>query len=244
MANEIKNANFFEGGKAIFTVTNPSGQHYTFKIRKPRPETPYFVSMLTGPDNTSSFTYLGLYNPTLKMDINQNVRLTAKSRMTNDSTPVKVLRWAIKKVAEANSHAPILPTGYSIQHEGRCCRCGRRLTVPESIDSGIGPECAEMMGVAHERLVEVPRDTVPQHPGIRFAPADAIADNGIQAPRVRTTRSAEPIRLSGYPHIRFANVSGEIRTASEDPEVRNAEREIHYTSLQQAEADENTPRWD
>jgi hypothetical protein len=27
-------------------------------------------------------------------------------------------------------------------HEGKCCRCGRKLTVPASIASGIGPECA------------------------------------------------------------------------------------------------------
>jgi hypothetical protein len=29
-----------------------------------------------------------------------------------------------------------------VWHEGRCGRCGRRLTVPESIESGLGPECA------------------------------------------------------------------------------------------------------
>jgi hypothetical protein len=26
-------------------------------------------------------------------------------------------------------------------HEGRCGKCGRALTVPESIESGLGPVC-------------------------------------------------------------------------------------------------------
>jgi hypothetical protein len=29
----------------------------------------------------------------------------------------------------------------TVHHEGRCGRCGRTLTVPESIESGFGPEC-------------------------------------------------------------------------------------------------------
>ena len=33
-----------------------------------------------------------------------------------------------------------------IWHEGRCGRCGRKLTVPSSIESGIGPECASKLG--------------------------------------------------------------------------------------------------
>jgi hypothetical protein len=28
-----------------------------------------------------------------------------------------------------------------VWHEGRCGACGRRLTVPESIERGLGPEC-------------------------------------------------------------------------------------------------------
>jgi len=34
--------------------------------------------------------------------------------------------------------------GYTILGEGRCVRCNRLLTTPESIKSGIGPICAEM----------------------------------------------------------------------------------------------------
>ena len=35
-----------------------------------------------------------------------------------------------------------LPEQLEFWHAGRCGRCGRRLTVPASIASGFGPECA------------------------------------------------------------------------------------------------------
>ena len=36
--------------------------------------------------------------------------------------------------------------GFEIMHEGRCCRCNRTLTHPDSIKTGIGPECAKHFG--------------------------------------------------------------------------------------------------
>jgi hypothetical protein len=129
--NLITDKKFFSAGKAIFTVKNPIGTHYTYRINHPENK-PCFVMLLTGQDNTNDYTYLGIYDP----DQN-NVRLTAKSKYNLDSTPVKVVKWAIKKVANNET----LPEGYAIQHEGKCCRCGRTLTTPESIDRGIGPEC-------------------------------------------------------------------------------------------------------
>lgn len=136
MNNRIKSPDFFEGGKAIFTVSNPDGEHYTFKISH-KEKTPFFVSVLTGPDNLSDYTYLGIYHPG-----NKAVILTKKSKYKEGTTPVKVIRWAIEKVVAGE--AP--PEGYSIQHEGRCCRCGRVLTTPESIEAGIGPECIKKVG--------------------------------------------------------------------------------------------------
>lgn len=134
MRNPITDYKFFHGENAIFTVSNPQGEHYTFKITKRSKEAPFFVTLLTGPNNTQDYTYLGIYIPQ-----HQEVRLTAKSKYREDSTPVKVVRWAIKKVHEGT---PLLP-GYAIQHEGKCCRCGRMLTDSESIERGIGPECAK-----------------------------------------------------------------------------------------------------
>jgi len=140
--NQINDPDFFRGGKAYFTVSRVDGPHYTFKISVPKKKKnpmqvgPYFVSFLTGPDNYANYTYLGMYDPA-----NHTVRLTDKSKMSKDSVPVKTVRWAVAQVAQGAD----LPEGYQIQHEGKCCRCGRKLTTPESITAGIGPDCAGRM---------------------------------------------------------------------------------------------------
>jgi hypothetical protein len=133
--NEIKTPKFFSAGNAKFTVSNPKGERYTFRIGRKEETQPFFVSLMTGPDNESSFTYMGIFNPA-----NNEVRLTRKSRYTEDTLPVKVVRWALKAVS-ANK----VPEGYTIQHSGKCCRCGRTLTTPESIERGWGPECDKHM---------------------------------------------------------------------------------------------------
>lgn len=128
------NKNFFIGGNATFTVQNPAGEYYTFKVRQPKADMPFFAGMLTGPDNESSYSYLGIVNPQTA-----EVKLTAKSKMNDESKPVKVIRWALRQVWAGKE----LPAGYQVRHEGKCGCCGRTLTTPESLDRGIGPECAK-----------------------------------------------------------------------------------------------------
>jgi hypothetical protein len=132
---------FLRAGRAIFTVANASGDHYTFRIvaaglEEDNPR--WFAQLLTGPDNEHDYTYLGCYNP-----VTGDVRLTAASKMPEDSQPVRVLRWACKIVRAGRP----LPAGYAIRHEGRCGRCGRTLTEPRSLECGIGPECRRKMTV-------------------------------------------------------------------------------------------------
>lgn len=130
---------FLTAGKAIFTI---QGEHnrYTFKIdRKPAsdqfPET-YFVSMLTGPDNLNDYTYVGL------LDISMGtIKLTRKSAYTANAINVKAFNWTIGRIIAGKSIDPA-----KIYHVGRCGRCGRALTVPSSIEAGIGPECAGKLG--------------------------------------------------------------------------------------------------
>ena len=129
--------NFFIGGNSTFTVQNNKGEHYTFKVRQPKPEMPHFISLMTGPDNENSFSYMGIVIPTTGA-----VVLTKKSKLTVDSVPVKVAQWALGKVWSNTD----LPEGYAIRHEGKCGCCGRKLTTPDSLDRGIGPECAKRFG--------------------------------------------------------------------------------------------------
>jgi len=132
ITNKIQDINFFTGGNSIFTVSNNTGEHYTYKIRKPKDKDVFFVSLLISPE---IFSYIGI------LDINEmKVKTTSKSKYKDESKPLKVINWAIKQIKENKE----IPSGYGIQHEGRCCKCGRRLTNPESIELGIGPECRSM----------------------------------------------------------------------------------------------------
>ncbi len=132
---------FVLAGRAVFTVNNDKGDHYTFKVVKKETASMgpiWFAMLLTGPDNTNDYTYMGC------IDAQLGFRLTGKSKFKMDSVPVKVLVWTLRHVFMMLE----LPAGYKIHHEGKCGRCGRALTVPSSVESGIGPECAKiMMGV-------------------------------------------------------------------------------------------------
>jgi hypothetical protein len=82
---------------------------------------------MTSPDNTSSYSYLGIYRPAL-----DGLRFGLKSRISITSK-----MWlAVQYLFEHPSTDFI-----EIYHEGRCCKCGKRLTTPQSIELGIGPKC-------------------------------------------------------------------------------------------------------
>lgn len=146
---------FMLAGNAIFTLQScKTGARYTYKIHKadeePGKAPTWFVSLLTGPDNLGDYQYLGLISATQSFRISEDgqgstvqtlqFRLTKKSRLPITSLPVLAFRWVFEKL-----RAGIEPVGVEIWHAGRCGRCGRVLTVPESIELGLGPECASKM---------------------------------------------------------------------------------------------------
>lgn len=137
-------------GKATITLTSlKSGAHFTYKIKRAKdrttgePQLPalWFVSLLNGPDNYSNYQYLGVVRPDREAYAFQ---LTRKSHATEDAPSVKAFRFFFEHAALRNA----IPEALEVRHEGACGRCGRKLTVPASIDRGIGPECAEIMGLA------------------------------------------------------------------------------------------------
>ena len=134
--------NFFFGGNATFTVESlKSGQHKTFKIRQGKanplyPKPVWFVSLLTGSDNENSYTYIGMVNPE-----NGALTLTRKSQRNDQSIDVLTFRFVMNHLFSDR----IYPNA-KVHHEGKCGCCGRKLTVPESIERGIGPECWSKMG--------------------------------------------------------------------------------------------------
>lgn len=126
---------FALAGNATFTITsNKTNTRFTFKIRKPEENSPWFVKVLTGNNNENDYTFLG----TIFQD--NNFRHGSKSPINRNAPSAKAFNWLWMH----RNH--IDQCNVQIHHEGKCCRCGRTLTVPQSCELGIGPECAEQMG--------------------------------------------------------------------------------------------------
>jgi hypothetical protein len=135
---------FILAGNAIFTLIGQASR-YTFKVSRKDPEPGsqyadrgpvYFVALLTGPDNTADYSYVGMLDAS-----RGTIRLTRKSAYKPDSLPVRAFDWTIGRLWLGR---PIEPA--RVLHAGRCGRCGRVLTVPASIESGFGPECIGKIG--------------------------------------------------------------------------------------------------
>lgn len=52
----------------------------------------------------------------------------------------------------ANLARGTFPDTFEFWHEGRCAACARRLTVPQSIATGYGPDCSERLGIVQVTL--------------------------------------------------------------------------------------------
>lgn len=101
----------------------------------------YFVKLLTGSDNENDYTYMGYVM--FKGGSTPEFRLGKSSKYNAESQPVKAFTWALSILVQGR-----MPQGLEIWHEGRCGRCNRTLTTPESIEAGFGPDCLELMGGA------------------------------------------------------------------------------------------------
>ena len=128
---------FVLGGNATVTLkSTATGRHFTFRVRAPRgdktPTAPRFVQALTGPNNEGDFEFLG----TIFSD--DHFVIGRKSRISAGAPTAVAFGWAWRKIAAGE-----LPDGLEVWHDGRCGCCGRTLTVPESIETGFGPVCAE-----------------------------------------------------------------------------------------------------
>lgn len=125
---------FIKAGRAIFTIeSKKTGKWFTYKVVAPKeqkPERPvWFVKLMTGTDNESSYSYLGTI-------FSKEFKHTSKSRITPDAIGYKAFDFFFKKLESGELHPEI-----NFYHMGNCGRCGRTLTTPESVSRGIGPIC-------------------------------------------------------------------------------------------------------
>jgi hypothetical protein len=144
---------FIQAGSSTVTlVSKATGARFTYKVQAPHHEGNQgtnsrrdtdsdfrFVSLLNGQDNEASYAYIGY--------IRRGVFFHggAKARAGRDAPSVKAFDWVWRQLAQGN-----MPGQAEIWHEGRCGACGRKLTVPSSINTGFGPECADRLGIVCE----------------------------------------------------------------------------------------------
>ena len=114
-------------GNAIFTIkSGKTGAQYTYKIVRSKSGDPgYVVSQLS---SGNRWLFVGTLNGEYWIGCNQN------------NPAWKALDWFMARMVARKPH-PLL----SIKFSEKCCRCGRRLTDPNSIDALVGPECRKYM---------------------------------------------------------------------------------------------------
>lgn len=117
---------FIFAGNSTFTALNTKSENrFTFKVKKHKKDDVYFVSVLTGPE---TYQFIGSYRSVFKH--------SSKSKISANSQSVNVFKYIVDKLSSRN-----LPDYIEVWHSGKCGKCGKKLTTPDSIVRGFGPTC-------------------------------------------------------------------------------------------------------
>jgi hypothetical protein len=136
---------FLFAGNATFTLRSAkTGARFTYKLSVKKgdllsgvaaDQVVYFANLLRGPDNTADFAYMGV----VRKAPARFFWTAASGKVGRQAPALKALLWALDAM---RCRRDVLCSSLEVWHEGRCGACGRKLTVPESIAAGLGPECA------------------------------------------------------------------------------------------------------
>lgn len=115
-----------------YTVNYPDGSHRTLKVTTIK-GAGFFggkqkIGYLSGPDNEAHYTWVGHF---------EGGRLKIWQRAGMDELREQRFRRAVATVAGDTARAGLL---YALR-SGNCYVCGRKLTHPDSLEDGRGPEC-------------------------------------------------------------------------------------------------------
>jgi len=135
-----------------WTIKSPAGGHRTLRVRTILSESDLrgsrIVELLVGPDNERDYKGFGFV-----LSDGICVWKRCRSDAGRDEACVDGYRWNaawsdFEKVAHMLLSLMTRPAGgyfggegYTVEGEKRCLRCNRKLTTPESIEAGLGPEC-------------------------------------------------------------------------------------------------------
>ena len=143
---------FMFAGNARFTLLSlKTGMRYTYRVKVKKQDLEnalqgsaitYFVETLRGPNNGTDYRYLGVLRQP------GTLWFTQASQQLRGSPSANALIWFLDAMDKGRD---VLGKSLEFWHEGRCCHCGRALTVPKSINDsafngGFGPECVKYFG--------------------------------------------------------------------------------------------------
>lgn len=131
---------YITAGKAIFTIKNLLTENrFTYMAQRAKKiKTTFWIKVLRYPDNEDDNSYAYIGNFSLK----KGFTYSGKSPISSEAISVRAADFYFTRLLK-----DALPPNIVTYHEGRCGRCGKRLTVPESIESGFGPECSKMLSM-------------------------------------------------------------------------------------------------
>ena len=143
MGNQLTEApvirTFMTAGDATFTlVSTKTSNRFTYKVEAPSEDngTIRFVKVLNGPDNTRDYAYIGTIRPVMgNWDGACFQHGGMKAKASIEAPSVVAFNWFTQALRADKI------TQIEFWHEGKCGKCGRKLTDPVSISLGMGPTC-------------------------------------------------------------------------------------------------------
>ncbi len=129
---------YIYAGGAIVTLNAPTThKHFTYRITKNPDKPQYWVAVLSGPNNTRDYMYIG----SIKIHMNSPMPITEfvitpGSKVTNEALSFRWFHRFFHLLTAKN-----IPETLEVWREHRCGKCNKPLTDPLSIKLGIGPVC-------------------------------------------------------------------------------------------------------
>ena len=125
----------------VFTlVSKKTGNRHTYRLRRVHSKRNFFfVDTLTGEDNEADYGFIGtVYRDAVG---HWAFAYSRKSAVLPSEAPsVLGIDFFIARI---NRDIDLNVGKIEFWHSGKCSRCGRTLTVPASLEIGMGPKCAE-----------------------------------------------------------------------------------------------------
>ena len=140
-----KALSFMLAGKSRFTLlSNKTGKHYSYQLDKKESTNSdskyiYFVKIFEGGDK--------IYAGILWYE-NEKFKYARGNKGNIEPSDNRI----VSLLYVLNNLIYLKYPDIKVFHVGYCGRCGRRLTTPESILTGLGPECSKKCGVPRVRI--------------------------------------------------------------------------------------------